>query len=63
MIVPDKLIKPDTAFLLRVQNSMCARMSETSECFGIECSDCILDADLKTFGEWLSKQTKEAQDA
>lgn len=62
MIVPDKLIKPDTAFLLRVQNGMCWKEMEEVGCTDIECSDCILDADLKTFGEWLSKQTKEAQD-
>jgi hypothetical protein len=63
MIVPDKLIKPDTAFLLRVQNSMCVYERETLGCTGIECYECMLDTDLKTFGEWLSKQVTEAQDA
>jgi hypothetical protein len=62
MIVPDKLMNPEPAFVLRVQNAVCEWEIKTGGC-DEHCDLCVLNTGLTKFGEWLSKQVTEAQDA
>ena len=55
---PERLKLNDMSVVLRIQNAMCdveIGAAFIGGCAGIECENCILDADLPEFKAWLVK--------